>query len=135
MFTPDHQLVYLLAGQSTVLLKAGRSFHPPSSSRNTYIFIVNIPGITNLFVLDSSPWQVAKGSLQHQDKRHPLVVAVEHVLLILAAEPGSNAAAVQPGVVQIGVILCGQGVRLLHEAIRLENLDDNSLQQRDCLVI
>ena len=77
------------------------------------------------FVLDSSPWQVAKSSLQHQDKRHPLVVAVEHMISILAAEPGSNAAAIQLSVVQMGVIRGGQSIGLLHEAIRLENLDDN----------
>ena len=57
------------------------------------------------------------------------------MISILAAEPGSNAAAVQLRVVQMGVISGGQGIGLLHEAIRLENLDDNSLQQSDCLVI
>ena len=74
---------------------------------------------------DCSPWEVAKSSLKHQDKRHPLVVAVEHMQLIVTGEPVANAAAVQLRVVQIGVIRGGQSVRLLHEAIRLENLAHN----------
>ena len=74
---------------------------------------------------DCSPWEVAKSSLKHQDKRHPLVVAVEHMQLIVAVEPVANAAAIQLCVIQSRVICSSQGIRLLHEAIRLENLDDS----------
>ena len=66
---------------------------------------------------DCSPWEVTKSSLKYQDKRHPLVVTVEHMLLILAGKPRANAAAVQLCVVQMGVIRGGQSVRFLHEAI------------------
>ena len=54
-----------------------------------------------------------------------MVVTVENMLLILSAEPVSNAAAVELHVVYTRAILGGQGISLLHEAIRLEDLDDD----------
>ena len=58
-----------------------------------------------------------------------MVVAVIHMLFIMATEALANAAIVKLGVVQVRVIRGCKGVRLLHEAVGLEHLDVNIVMQ------
>ena len=70
------------------------------------------------------PWQIAKCSLKYKHKRHPLVITVEYVLFIVAAEPMANAAVVKLRIVKVRVVRGCEGVGLLHEAVGLKDLNE-----------